>query len=153
MNVVGLVEKCENNVGWMKKPAWYSFTSNFEYFKKFIKDDLEETGKRDLDKFIEICDNRIERAKALLSDVATVLGFGVTGAAIIISFTDVLSLTKEDISLVLTSLFAVLVVGIVIGFLLLVHYRTHVHAWTAFKEAAILSENYKSEREMKNAHP
>jgi hypothetical protein len=140
-----LVKECEKHIGWIKKPAWYSFTSNFEYFKEFLKYKLD-MEKTEIAKFVEICDHRIERAKTLLGDVATVLGFGVAGATIMVTFSGVLSNSKENVSLFLTGLFVFLIVGIIFGFLLLIHYRTHVHAWTAFKEAVILSKEYTKEK-------
>ncbi len=140
MNASKLLEDCEKSIGW----SLHSFTGDFGHYRKIIKDNLEgkEIEVKEIDKFIEICNNRIERAKTFLSDVATVLGFGITGASVIVSFTDVLSPTQKDVSFFLISLFVVLVTGIIIGFLLLVHYRTHIHIWTAFKEAAILNEKY-----------
>ncbi len=130
MNISELVGKCEESIGWGLN--LHSFTDDFEHYRKITKDKID--GK-DINKFIEICDNRIERAKTLLKDVATVLGFSITGVSII-------SLAKTIVSFLFEIFFWILIVGIIICFFLLVHYRTHIHAWTAFKEAAILSENY-----------
>ncbi len=130
MDTSELVSKCEEYIGWGLN--LHSFTDDFEHYRKFIKDKIDE---KDIYKFIEICDNRIERAKTLLKDVATVLGFGIIGTSII-------SLAKVIVSFLTEIFFWILIVGIIICFFLLVHYRTHIHAWTAFKESSYFEKRY-----------
>ncbi|MCX9026149.1 MAG: hypothetical protein OIN85_08665 [Candidatus Methanoperedens sp.] len=80
MNLDDLVKKCEEEVYWKNFRNYiHSFSGNFDHYKEVVKS-IEE---KDITKFIEICDNRIERAKVLLSDVATVLGFLMTAIAIL----------------------------------------------------------------------
>lgn len=153
-----LVKECENKTSWKNvKSLFHSFTDNFDDYKKFIADNKLEGG--DIDKFIEICNIKIERAKTLLSDVATVLGFDITAISII------LALSFEEGKMTKTStpfmtmlgkygipfnlFFTILILGAFVGILMLVHHRTHIHAWSAFKEAAILNEKYSLERNKK----
>ncbi|MBU4372931.1 MAG: hypothetical protein KJ714_00525 [Euryarchaeota archaeon] len=88
MNANELVKECEKmlNVGWNPikyiRLARYSFRGDFNYFKKIILDNVEETEKK---KFIDICDNRIERAKAFLQDVGTVIGFFIISLSIVLA--------------------------------------------------------------------
>lgn len=129
MKLNDLVNDCEKPMEWRNLAYWtlHSFSGNFEFYRVIVDNKIED--EEDITKFIEICDNRIERAKVLLSDVATVLGFLITGTAILASF------AKENLILFLGAII------IILGFALLFHYRANVHAWTAFKEAAILIKN------------
>ena len=144
-----LIKACENKISWR---YWHSFTGNFEYYKKIDKKLVAKVIEDDdgIDKFIEICNNRRERAKTFLQDVATVLGFFGSSLAIVLTLSVLESGDKNHVDPFLDSisqygiLFTVLVFSligcIVILFVLLLHYRTSIHAWTAFKEMAILKK-------------
>lgn len=156
MNANELVKECEKmlNVGGNPlkyiRLAWYSFRGDFNYFKKSILDNVEET---EIKKFIDICDNRIERAKLFLQDVGTVIGFFIISLSIVLAVST-MTIGKTPVDPVLSSivsskylyLFPILILsllaGVIILFILLGHYRTHIHAWTAFKEGAILNKNH-----------
>ena len=142
-----LIEACENKIGWR---CWHSFTGNFEYYKdEKLVDKLIEDQKG-IDKFIEICNNRIECAKTFLQDVATILGFFSSSLVIVLTLSVLESGDKNHVDPFLDvitqygALFPVLVFSligcIVILFVLLIHYRANIHAWTAFKEMAILNK-------------
>lgn len=161
MIVDELVNACENKTSWKNvKSLFHSFTDNFDDYKKFIADNKLEG--EDIDKFIEICNIKIERAKTLLSDVATVLGFDITAISVILGLSfkqgelpekPFNSILKGTYGIQFSLFFAVLLLGLFVGVLMLVHHRTHIHAWSAFKEAAILNEKYSTKREPKNADP
>ena len=142
-----LIKACEKKIHWIN---FHSFTGNFEYYKdeklvdKLIKD------KKGIDKFIEICNNKIECAKTFLQDVATILGFFSSSLVIVLTLSVLESGDKNhvdpflDVIIQYGALFPVLVFSligcIVILFVLLIHYRANIHAWTAFKEMAILKK-------------
>ena len=109
-------------------------------FKKLVDNSLfDEVNDDDLEKFIRICDNRLDRAKTYLNDVAIVLGFAFASLSIVLTLAivgDKLPFLVPDLSIIL---FVVSLFLILIGLLaLLGHYRSQVHAWTVFKERAIL---------------
>lgn len=123
---MSLLKNCGKKAGWKNFVYFiHSFSGNFEFYKGIVENNI---GEKDIEIFIEICDNRIERAKTLLSDVATVLGFLITGTTIIIALT-----TETLLTIILGAI-------IILGFALLFHYRANIHAWTAFKEGAILNK-------------
>jgi hypothetical protein len=127
MTLDEIVKECEKQVDWKNFRNYiHSFSGNFDHYKKVVTS-LE---KKDITKFIKICDNRKERARVLLSDVATVLGFLMAAISILVSF-------SKDYRIIFLG-----AIIIILGFALLNHYRANVHAWTAFKEAAILKEEY-----------
>lgn len=87
MTVKELVKKCERElkvVRWHSKYiglVLYSFLGEFEEIRKCIQfDDLNNV---EIEQFIKVCDNRINRAKIFLSEVAMVLGFAITALTII----------------------------------------------------------------------
>ncbi len=122
--------------------AIWSFWNNFEGIQKGISFDFE---KGDVDKFIEICDNRLDRSKTFLSDIAIVFGFDLTALSIIavtVKFgapDPILSLLNNtEYGILFRLLVAFLILNLIFLLILLLHYRSHVHAWTALKEKAIL---------------
>ena len=132
-----LVEKCEERLKVRCEFIWlalYGFLGEFEKIRKGIQfDDLNNV---EIKRFIEVCDNRIARAKTFLNDIAMVFGFTLTSLSLV-------AVIPSDVprELSMTLVISLLMVLIIL-FLFLLHYRTHVHAWTAFKEEAILNENY-----------
>ena len=111
--------------------TWYSFTNNFKAIKKnihFGTPDASET-----EKFIAVCENRRARAKILLSEIGPLIGFGVA------TMVGVALFARETVHISMyISLLIFLFLCLAFLFILLAHYRTHVHAWTVFKEGAIL---------------
>ena len=150
------IKACEKRIHWINL---HSFTGNFEYYKDIFEGELVAKVREDrkgMDKFIEICNNRIERAKTFLQDVATVLGFFGSSLAIVLTLS-VLERKETHVDTFLDfisqygALFPILVfllIGcVIILFLLLLHYRTSIHAWTAFKEMAILNKKCHERKE------
>ena len=150
MDVRRLVDYCEKQIGWKLAPVCKSFKDDFETFRNDVQFD-ELKDKNEIEKFIEICDNRIEHAKIFLSDIATVLGFLITGLALVIAVGSI-KINEGDIlpdpglrvvishGIDLTIFAALLISGIIILFAFLIRYEARIHAWTAFKEAAILNK-------------
>ncbi len=148
MDASELVKECEKEVGWQNFMSYgHSFTGNFKHYREITENRLNgEESKR----FIDLCDNRIEHAKTLLKDVATVLGFAIAGISIIISLSSkvieqdakpidpiIAILFTNEYGILFRGFFAFLIVGVIFGVALLFHYRYNVHAWTAFKEGTI----------------
>lgn len=107
-------------------------------FKELQNISFDEVNKRELNYFIKICDNRLDRAKIFLNDIAVVLGFGILTLSIIATINTgntVMIYSPFDRDQIVYILFLILI----FLFVLLLHYRSQVHAWTAFKEMAILN--------------
>ena len=159
MKAKELVKKCEGELKVGDTPiikflrlAYYSFRGDFERIRGDISfNELEES---EIKRFIEVCNNRIARARTFLNDVAMVLGFALTALSIIAILASGTLVNKSGsvdpirvilsgvYSLPFTFLVVFLFASSIFLLILLCHYRTHVHAWTAFKEEAILNENY-----------
>lgn len=124
-----LVNDCEKTMKWknLANQTLRSFSGNFEFYRVIVDNKIK--NEKEITKFIQICDNRIERAKVLLSDVATVLGFLIATMAVLAYY------INENLIIFIG------IIIIILGFVLLFHYRANVHAWTAFKEATILINN------------
>lgn len=146
-NVKDLTETCNRKI--RRNPikfAMWSFTNNFEDIWDISSDDVNNIGSNDneLKQFISICDNRLERSKAFSSEIAVVLGFNFVGLSIIASIVEIgegdplLSiLLNSDYGILFRLLVIFLIVIIIPLFILFAHYRTQIHAWTAFKEITL----------------
>ena len=146
-NVKNLTEICNRKIRRDRiKFAMWSFTNNFEDIWDISSDDVNNIGSNDqLKQFISICDNRLERSKAFSSEIAVVLGFNFVGLSIIASLVEIgegdplLSiLLNSDYGILFRLLVIFLIVIIIPLFILFAHYRTQIHAWTAFKEIALM---------------
>jgi len=146
MNAKELLTRYEQRFecGYLKL-IFYSFIGNFESVSKYVPfDDLD---RDEVEKFIAVCENRRERAKILMNEIAPVIGFDVIAmtvvATIVPKSNDVsdYELLKE---ILFASLYGILLIFLFISFIflfaMLAHYRVQVHAWTAFKEGAILQK-------------
>jgi hypothetical protein len=157
METKKLVEECEERLkvrwnGEFIRLAWYSFLGKFGPIREGIREDMAFDDHAEVKRFIEICDNRIKRAGTFLNEVAMVLGFALTALTIIAAISSdrlkesgdpILSIIGGNLySIQFKILVIFLFVALIFLIILLAHYRTHVHAWTAFKEEAILNENY-----------
>lgn len=130
------------------KLVWWSFRNNFnELQNDFPSIELNE---KELEDFIAVCDNRLDRAKTFLSEIALVLGFDLT-ALTIIAFMVKFEPPDPVLSILLSNNYGILF-KLLVAFLVLIlfpllvllgHYRSHVHAWTAFKEKVVLSHTIK----------
>ncbi len=125
----------------------YSFIGNFESVSKYIP--FNKLDCDEVEKFIAVCENRRERAKILMNEIAPVLGFVVIAMTVMVSVVpkpdDVdggcYELLKAMLSTPLYGYILILLfVGFVFLFVMLTHYRVQVHAWTAFKDEAILQK-------------
>lgn len=132
-----LVTKCEERTGWKHILSHlHSFTDNFVDYKKIIADSKLEEGE--IDKFIKVCDIKTERAKLLMNDIGTVIGIIITATTAII-----LSKTINEIVNEIYYKYVLLITFLILGLFFIVlrsHYRFHIHAWTVFKEGAILNK-------------
>ena len=157
MKAKELVEKCEEKlkVGWSMRKffrlAWYSFRSEFRAIREDIT--FNNLAEGEIKRFIQVCDNRVNRAGIFLNEIAMVLGFVLTALSIIAVIysgrigeemqpVQSLLFTGEYYSITFRMGVTVLVFCLLFLLALLAHYRTQVHAWTVFNEEAILNEKY-----------
>ncbi len=160
MKAKELMKECEGKLRVGDTPikylrlAGYSFRGNFEKIKEGISfNELEES---EIELFTKVCDNRINRAGIFLNEVATVLGFDLTALSIIAVISSGVLEESESpfLSIIFFGQYGIqfrtlvifLFVVLIFLFILLGHYRAHVHAWTAFKEEAILNEKYEHKK-------
>ena len=157
LRIEEFLEKCNKKIGEYKyELAWWSFSNNFERIKFGIS--FDEFEEKDFSKFIKICDNRLERAKTFLNDIAVVLGFDFIALSIIATIAKehetIWSLIINPDYLILTFLIVFLFAILIFLFVLMFHYRSQVHAWTAFKEMALikcpLGKNSRTKEEEQN---
>lgn len=110
--------------------------NDFKELQDISFDELDSDAE--FKQFIKICDNRLERAKTFLNDIAIVFGLDLAALSIVATIgtpgnTLHLLLSFSGI-ITVVSLFAILIILSI----LLAHYRSQVHAWTAFKEKALM---------------
>ena len=146
-NVKYLTETCNQKIKCDRiKFVKWSFTNNFEDIKISSGDTNNiELNDNELKRFIDICDNRLERSKAFLNEVAVVLGFVFVALSIIASMVDIgegdplLSILLNSDYGIPFRLLVIFLLGVIIPlFMLLGHCRSQIHAWTAFKEIALM---------------
>ena len=118
---------------------------NFESVSKYLpfnKLDCDEVVK-----FIAVCENRRERARILMNEIAPVLGFDVIAMTVVATIVPKSNnvggyeLLKE---ILFAPLYGILLIFLFISFIflfvMLAHYRVQVHLWTAFEDGAILQK-------------
>ena len=150
-NAEELLKICEKrietgwNVGKFFNLVVYSFRGNFKALKDDIHFSTSDTSEAE--KFIAVCENRRERAKILLNEIAPLIGFVVVAMTVVATITP-----KQDAEsgyellegILSTPLYGdiliILFMGFMFLFVMLAHYRTQVHAWTAFEEGAIMQK-------------
>ena len=152
MNAEKLLTRCEQRFecGYLKL-IFYSFSGNFESVSKYVPfDDLD---RDEVEKFIAACENRRERAKILMNEIGPVLGFDVIAMTVVATIVPKpnagsgYELLKGILSTPLYGyLLIILFMVFIFLFAMLAHYRTQVHAWTAFEEGAILQKPPTEER-------
>ena len=163
MKAKELVEECEKRlkVGWnvwtFVKLGCYGFLGEFGAIRRDIGKDIAFDDPNEVKRFIQVCDNGINRARIFLNEIAMVLGFALTSLSIVAVLlsgrlgveANIISAAKNDpiiailfgeYSLPFKFLVIFLFASSIFLLILLCHYRTHVHAWTVFKEEAILNE-------------
>lgn len=150
MKAENLVRECENHLnGRFFYHAASTFVGRLDDMTKDIHFERLE-DKSEKEKFIKVCEGRIERGHIFSSEIAMLLGFDITGIVVIIGSLLTRSEGVKDpmLNLLLHGgdfgdtfriFFALLILALFLLFIMLGHYRIEVHAWTAFKEKAILS--------------
>lgn len=128
------IEKLKNTS--RLKLVWWSFRNNFNELQTGFPS-LELTDK-EVEDFIAVCDNRLDRAKTFLKEIAAVLGFDLVALTIVATIVKI-----EPKEYPISTFIGFLIVSLFFLFILLGHYRSHIHAWTAFKEKALVIEKCK----------
>ena len=141
-NVEKLLEKCDE-----ASTRNYLHLVNLSFLGRFkeLRDIplFNEGNNGELVRFIEICDNRLDRAKTFLNDIAVVFGFALVSLSIVLTIDkDKIPFLVPDFIIILID--ASLVLLLIALLALLAHYRSQVHVWIAFKEKAILLKQLKN---------
>lgn len=154
-----LVDECTKKIDLYnyKNIVKWSFIDDFKKLQDIPL--FDEVNNAELKQFIEICDNRLDRAKTFLNDIAVVLGFDLLSLSIVVpiaieGFKLCVIEGNKTFNLLPYSgivIGAILLVILIILFLLLAYYRSQIHAWTAFKEEAILMRKTEKETNAKKA--
>lgn len=112
-----------------------SFTNNFEETKKDIS--FGEVAGYDFEQFIQICDNRLAQSKIFLDDAAVVFGFALLSLSIFTNMAGEAASLSNSIVIIIIAFFGVILIFLIS---LMAHYRSDIHAWTVFKEIALIKE-------------
>ena len=159
MKAEELLGRCEKEIDnpWFNwKFFWYSFKGEFKEFRNIVTSENIK-DKDEVETFIGICDNRIDRAKAFLSDIVTVLSLLIALLAVIASILVGSGIIKKaekqnplisiwlDTGWTFQILTILLILIALLLFLLLCHYRAQIHAWYAVKEGILLMKKKKNE--------
>ncbi len=117
----------------------WNFTNNFKELQNISLSD-EQFDENELERFIKICDNRLDRSKTNLNHMARLLGFDLIALSILAAMA-----TKENVlypNMLFRGYvtFAILFIILILLVASLPHYRSDIHAWTAFKEKALLMQ-------------
>ena len=132
-NVKYLTETCDQKIKCDRiKFILRSFANNFEKTKKDIS--FGEVADNDFKQFIQICDNRLAQSKIFLDDAAVVFGFALLSLSIFINMAGATSL-PYSIVIIIIAFFGVILIFLIS---LMAHYRSDIHAWTVFKEIALI---------------
>ncbi|MFZ3383050.1 MAG: hypothetical protein WA144_03910 [Candidatus Methanoperedens sp.] len=134
--VVKLLEKCDevSRRNYLKLVN-LSFLGNFNELQNIPL--FKEANNSELVQFIEICDNRLDRAKTFLNDIAVVFGFALVALSIMLTVEkDKVPFSVPDFSIIIIVTSLMLLLFVLLA--LLAHYRSQVHVWAAFKEKALL---------------
>ena len=142
--VDNLLEECNKQISIFNYFGIYTYiklfvlslTNNFKKIQDGIFDDFNNSklDEYELIQFIEICENRLDRLKVHLNEVASLFGFDLIAISIIVTLVEID--TKDPVrSLIILGIFVII---LLILLFLVGYYRSQIHAWTAFKEKAIL---------------
>lgn len=137
-NIEKLMEDCTKKTdhNFWNLVKW-SFMDNFKELQNISL--FNEVDRDDMEQFIKICDNRLDRSKTYLKDIVVVLGFTFASLSIILAIAVgekkiPFLVPNFSINIIIASLILILV-----GLLAyLAHYRSQIHAWMAFKEIALM---------------
>ena len=151
MKAEELLEKCEGEIKRIKRKFWCSsYSSEFKDIRKTFFENIDED---EVDLFIDICNNRLDRAKTFLGHTATSLSIFIASLIILASILMAAGI-KEGFKYILldvlkslgwhSQILAVLLLILAAFLVLLVgHYRTETHAWYVFKEGVLLMKKKK----------
>ena len=136
-NVEVLLNKCTEKAGWFHdfNLAWRSFGNDFEKTKNDIS--FGEADNVELVQIIKICDNRLARSKIFLDDAAVVFGFALLSLSIFTNMAGEAASLSNSIVIIIIAFFGVILIFLIS---LMAHYRSDIHAWTVFKEIALIKE-------------
>lgn len=117
---------------------WSGFRGDFSEIREILG--VEKPKEDEIEAFIGICDNRIDRLKIFSSDISAVLIALIIAVASILVATDVI--TSEHPFLTLLDLpgvlFEILFLFLLLFLIALIRYRAQMYAWYAVKEDVLL---------------
>lgn len=148
-NLEKLLKKCNGKIECNRFNLFiWSFMNDFKELQNISFGGIDDY---ELKQFVKICDNRLDRAKIFIKDIAVVLGFDFVALSIIATATED-SIFRLLFKYPIYYIFIIFVFAVLIFlFSLLVHYRSQIHAWTAFKEIALMKCTGKVEKPKETA--
>lgn len=153
MTAKKLLEKCEQKIKWINwKFLLDSYRSEFEEIRLTFFKNININGD-ELKIFIDICENRLDRAKSFLGHTAMSLSIFIGSFVVIVAILIIPNIkSEESFSLIDFMCHAGLTFQLSVYFLLFLalilvllvgHYRAETHAWYVFKEGALLMKKKK----------
>lgn len=153
MTAKKLLEKCEQKIKWYdRKFIWDSYKSEFKEIRKKFFENID-IAEDELKIFLDICDNRLDRAKSFLGHTAMSLSIFIGSFVVIVAILIIPNIkSEESFSLIDFMCHAGLTFQLSVYFLLFLalilvllvgHYRAETHAWYVFKEGALLMKKKK----------
>ena len=138
-----LLEKLEKGIDkrWIKNKLnfyWSGFRGDFSEIREIIG--VEKPKGDEIEAFIGICDNRIDRLKLFSSDISAVLIALIVAVATILVATDVITSKHPFLALLDLPgvLFEILFLFLLLFLIALIRYRAQMYAWYAVKEGVLL---------------
>lgn len=141
-----LLEKWEEEIDkwWIKnklKFFWYGFRGDFKTIRDTLNFEKRKPNEDEVEAFIGICDNRIDRLKSFSSDIIAVLIVLVAAVASILVVGEeypLMSLLHQP-----GWIFKIIFLIFLLCLLALIRYRAQIYAWYAIKEGVLLMKKNK----------
>lgn len=118
----------------------WNLTNNFKELQNIPVFDKFDKNENELEQFIKICDNRLDRSKTFLNHMAVLLGFDLTALTILAVMSTEENLLYPNMFFRGYVTFAILFIILILLVASLPYYRSDIHAWTAFKEKALMTQ-------------
>ena len=147
MKAEKLLEKWEKEIDkpWINKNKlkffWYGFRGEFGKIRGIIG--FEKPKEDEIEAFIGICDNRIDRLKTFSSDIIAVLIALVVAVASILAVSSITTHPLWDLLCQNVVFFGMIFLIFILFLLALIRYRAQIYAWYAVKEGVLLMKKNK----------
>ena len=145
MEAEKLLEKLEKEIDkrWIKNKLnfyWSGFRGDFSEIREILG--VEKPKEDEIEAFIGICDNRIDRLKLFSSNIIAVLiAFIIAIASILAASIELITYEKHPFWHLLQTpgvVFEILFLIFILFLSALIRYRAQIYAWYAIKEGVLL---------------